>query len=113
MQITEADDFKKSFKKLRKKYKILETDFENLLDILRKHPEGVGSKHWNILKLGESTKIFKTRMMCRSVKGSSFRIIYFYDGKNIEIIFIEIYFKGKKINENKAKINEFWNEYGD
>lgn len=51
--------------------------------------------------------IFKVRLKCKSTKGSNFRIIYFYDGEKIEIIFIEIYFKGNKENENEKVIEEF------
>lgn len=44
-------------------------------------------------------------MMCRAVRGSSFRVIYMYDGEEIEILFIEIYSKNKKENEDKRRID--------
>lgn len=107
MKIIEGEKFKKEFKKLRKKCSSLEADFCLLKKIILDDPIKQ-NKHAHILKKSDSHYLLKIRMMCRVVKGSSFRIIYYYDGKNIELIFIEIYFKGNKGTEDKKRIESFW-----
>ena len=47
-------------------------------------------------------------MMCRAVNGAQFRLIYFYDGDKVEVLFIELYFKGDKERENTKRINDFF-----
>lgn len=110
MKIYENEKFENKFKKLIKKYSSLKDDFENLKEIITKIPKGDGTKHWNHLKSDfENEKfIFKVRLKCKSTRSSRFRIIYFYDGKNIELFFIEIYFKGKKESEDKKLVEDFW-----
>jgi mRNA-degrading endonuclease RelE of RelBE toxin-antitoxin system len=106
MQIIEGDEFKKEFKRLAKKYRTLENDFDLVKKVITNSPKGDGTKHWNILWQQDSTHIIKTRMLCRSLRGSDLRIIYLYNGEIIEIHFIEIYFKGDKETEDKQRIND-------
>lgn len=103
MHITESDEFKRDFKRLLKKYRTLEQDFSIAKQVIAADPTGCDSKHANILTKKGGTCIVKVRMMCRAVKGSSFRLIYYYDGGNIQILFIEIYFKGNKNNEDRQR----------
>lgn len=110
LKIILAEKFKKEFAKYLKKYRTLEDDFQKLVDVISVFPTGNESKHWNILKHQDEKYILKTRMMCRAVKGSSFRVIYYYDGEIIELVFIEIYFKGKKESEDTKRIEEFWQQ---
>lgn len=110
MNIIEGKKFKREFKKLQKKYPSLQNDFGFLRALIRELPLGDGSKHWNILKQEDEKYIMKIRMMCRSVRGSQFRVIYYYDGENIEISFIEIYFKGNKETEDAMRIKELWKD---
>jgi len=110
MNIIKREKFEKELKKLSKKYKSIEEDLQTLLPVIINSPEGNKSKHWNCLKKEGDKYIFKIRLLCRSVGSSSFRIIYFYDGKNIELEFIEIYFKGNKENEDKKRVEEIWEE---
>jgi len=49
-------------------------------------------------------------MLCRSVKGSEFRVVYFYDGEALELIYLEIYFKGDKATENSQRLEAFWKD---
>ncbi len=112
MKITESDRFKKEFKKLSKKYN-LDDDFKELKKVIKGVPTGNGSKHWNVLKKQDKKYILKVRMTSRYLKKSAFRVIYFYDGLNIEILFIEIYFKSKKENEDHKRIEDFWKKLGD
>lgn len=113
MRISETEAFKKDFKKLKKKYLTLEDDFQILKKAVGVEPRGDGTKHWNCLtKIGDKDiSFFKVRMMCRSVRGSDFRVIYMYNGDSVELLFIEIYFKGDKKNEDRERIKEYLKNY--
>lgn len=115
MQFLESSEFKKEFKKLSKKYRTLDADLLIIKTAIIAKPAGDGTKHWNILRQStdKESVIMKMRMVCRSTNGSNFRLIYFYNGKKVEILFIEIYFKGKKKNEDRQRIKDYWNECGD
>jgi hypothetical protein len=107
MNISETNEFKKDFKKLFKKYKSIKDDFNILKRVVQTEPLGDGTKHWNCLRKIEERNIsfFKVRMMCRTVKGSDFRVTYMYDGEKVELLFIEMFFKGKKNNNDQKRIN--------
>lgn len=114
MNFNETAEFKKDFKKLQKKYISLNNDLEEFKKILKKEPFGIG-KHFNILTENDSIYIIKARFFCKSLKKKTLRIIYAYieNNQRIEMIgieFIEIYFKGNKINENKKRIKEYFKE---
>ncbi len=110
IEIIKGKKFKKEFKKLFKKYRSLENDLSDVLPVICAIPTGNKSKHWNVLKEDGKKYILKTRMMCRSLKSASFRLIYYYDGEKIELEFIEIYFKGNKESEDKERIKKLWEE---
>lgn len=110
IKISVGKQFKKEFLKLQKKYRTLTHDFEFLKNVILDTPSGDGTKHWVVLKQDGEKYIVKIRMMCRAVKGSSFRVIYYYDGEKIELIFLETYFKGNKTTENRKRIEEFWKQ---
>ncbi|PCI24748.1 hypothetical protein COB57_03145 [Candidatus Peregrinibacteria bacterium] len=110
IKITIGKKFQKELKKYAKKYQTLPKDLDYLLQTLRVLPTGNKSKHWTLLKQEGGKYIFKMRMMCRSLKGSSFRIIYYFDGEKVEIFLIELYHKGKKQTEDNQRIEEFWKE---
>lgn len=114
MQFLENDEFKKDFKALSKKYRSLNNDFLILEEAIDVSPTGNGTKHWNKLKSDNKGEkcIMKMRMVCRCTRGANFRITYFYDGERVEVLFIEIYFKGKKESEDRKRINKVWGEYG-
>ncbi len=108
MFFSEGDEFRKEFKKLSKKYKTLGEDLEVVKRVIKTSPVGNGTKHWNILKYdGSKRYVIKMRMMCRAVRGSQFRVIYYYDGDQVEILFIEIYFKGNKEGEDEERIERY------
>lgn len=109
MNFQEGDEFQKEFKKLAKKYRTLVDDFQIVKKAIKASPAGDTSKHWHILKYDGADKyILKMRMMCRAVKGTQFRLVYFYDGTSVEVLFIEIFYKGNKENENKTRIDDYW-----
>ena len=99
-------EFKKEFKRLRKKYKSLPKDLEIFQKVLSEAPTG-NSKNFAIMYQQENLCVIKARFLCRYLKGSSLRIIYVYFDKEKKIEFIEIYYKGKKESENKKRIKEY------
>lgn len=110
MNITESDEFKRDFKKLAKKYKTLETDFVIAKKAIVAEPRGDGTKHWDTLWKDDGRCIMKMRMMCRAVKGSSFRLVYRFDGEEAEVLFIEVFYKGNKEREDKERVKKYIDE---
>jgi len=98
--------FEKEFKRLFKKYKTLDDDFEKFKKILITAPTGVG-KNFVIIHSLSPIKIVKARMACRALRDRSLRIIYAYFEQNQKIEFIEIYFKGEKENEDRERVKEY------
>jgi mRNA-degrading endonuclease RelE of RelBE toxin-antitoxin system len=109
MKISQSQAFQKEMKKLGKKYKTLPEDLKLLEKLIIKFPKGEDTRHCNILKEKGQKIICKRRMMCRSIKGSEFRVIYYFDGEQMELEHIEIYYKGVKTIENKKRIEDLWN----
>jgi len=110
LSIEKGTSFKREFKKLCKKYPSLPQDLEVLQALILKFPYGEDSKHCNPLKKDGERGIFKRRMMCRSVKGSEFRVIYYYDGEKLYLEYLEIYYKGDKVAEDKKRVETIWEE---
>lgn len=108
MEIVELPSFLREFKHLAKKYQSLHADFAELKLALESYPRGRGEKHWNRLHESESVAIFKTRLICASLRGGNMRIIYAYiksDTERIELI--EIYCKGDKESEDQKRIKDY------
>jgi hypothetical protein len=107
MHFNELPEFSKEFKRLSKKYLSFPDDLHEFKKIIIVSPLGTG-KHFNICHSGGGVKIIKARIFCQYLKGSSrLRIIYSYIISSKTIEFIEIYFKGDKINENREWIKEY------
>jgi hypothetical protein len=114
-KIDRLPEFDRDFKKLLKKFKTLEEDFEtfintelNLYHKLNIDNNGI----FKITGLGiETQKIFKAKKFaCKSLKGkgvkSGIRIIYAYYEAIDSIEFVEIYYKGDKENEDHKRIKQ-------
>jgi len=112
----ETPAFQKDFKKLLKKFKSLEEDFELVkiaaieLYHLKKinnfsvFPiEGVCSEDLQICKI--------KKFACQALKSrgakSGIRVIYAFHCQQHKVEFIEIYFKGDKENEARERIKEY------
>ena len=108
MDITQGAEFAKEFKKLKKKYPSLLEDLAVLEKLIEKFPFGEDSRHCNTLRREGDRCICKRRMMCRSVRGSEFRVLYYYDGTILELQYIEIYYKGSKETEDKRRVEMVW-----
>ena len=99
-------EFEKEFKRLFKKYKTLDDDFEKFKKILMVTPTGIG-KNFVIIHSSLNIKVVKARMVCRSLRDRSVRVIYAYHETKAVIEFIELYFKGEKENEDRERIKEY------
>ncbi len=99
-------EFEKEFKRLFKKYKTLRDDLEKFKNVLESCPAGVG-KNFIIIHSSETIKIIKARMSCRALCDRSLRVIYGYFQQEEKIVFIEIYFKGEKENEDRERIKDY------
>ncbi len=99
-------EFDKEIKRLSKKYPTLESDIEDLKPILLTSPTGIG-KNFTIIKTTEKIKIVKVRIHCESLQSRTIRLIYSYYKDKIEFMYIELYFKGDKENEDRERITEY------
>lgn len=99
-------EFDKEFRRLFKKYKTLDDDFEKFKKVLLATPAGIG-KNFVIIHSSSTIKIVKARMACRVLRDRSLRIIYAYCEQEQRIEFIELYFKGEKENEDRERIKEY------
>ena len=112
-QVTRVPAFDKDIKKLSKRFPTLENDLKTFIDKelflfhkLKIDNQGV----FQIQGLGfDAPKVYKgKKFACRSLKGkgvqSGIRVIYAYFEPEDRIELIEIYYKGDKENEDKARI---------
>ncbi|MFH1612780.1 MAG: hypothetical protein ABIB46_03500 [bacterium] len=106
MNFKSTIEFQKDFKKLFKKIKSLDQDLIEFQKVLNERPLGIG-RHFNIIIKNEQCSIVKARLFCRYLKDTSLRIIYAFHKQNCKIDFLEIYFKGKKTNENDKRIQVY------
>lgn len=98
--------FEKELKKLSKKYPTLESDIEDIKSVLLSCPTGIG-KNFIIIRSIENVKIVKVKIHCESLGARTIRLIYSYKEDKIEFLYIEVYFKGDKENEDRERINEY------
>jgi len=101
----ELPEFQKDFKRLVKKYPSLLADLELRKQVLEIFPTGRGGADVDqIPNLKIESKIYKSRIACRSLNRDSLRLIYCYDEELEVITLIEIYFKGEQQVENRERI---------
>ncbi|MGB4834354.1 MAG: hypothetical protein WBP40_04955 [Candidatus Moraniibacteriota bacterium] len=116
MQFRQLPVFAKKLKRLKKKYRSLDTDIEKLEKVLRVRPAGAGEKHWSRLHASPDGKveIYKVRLSCSAMRGETrFRVIYAHNQKDQSVMFvdfIEIYFKGDQESEDQGLIAEYIRE---
>jgi mRNA-degrading endonuclease RelE of RelBE toxin-antitoxin system len=109
MNFNELDDFKRDLKYLLKKYRSLIEDLTVVKQVLEVNPEGKPPFSFQIDNLGLTTCIIKVKKIaCKSLKGrgvnSGFRLVYAYFKEEEKIIFIELYHKSEKENEDRNRI---------
>lgn len=106
LKILEIRDFKKSVKRLSKKYKKFVDDYQYLIDILE-------SGNHNAAHLGD--EFYKIRLKNSSIpqgKSGGFRVVYFFKTKNNEIYLLDIYSKNEIVTTKKEKLVELAKFYG-
>lgn len=115
---TSIPEFEKDFKKLEKRFKTLNKDFELMKRMLLEpyYLQNIQIASNALVDIegycGENYKSQKVRKFaCAALKGrgsrSGLRVILVYEPENIKITFIEIYFKGDKQNEDKARLSNY------
>ena len=107
-------EFEKDFKRLLKRFKTLEEDFETLK---KYHIELFHNKNipGPLLIPGFCTntmqsykvKKFASRSLKNRGSNSGLRVIYVFNRELDEITFIEIYFKGDQENEDKIRLKKW------
>ncbi len=103
---SQLPEFEKELKKLCRRYATLMYDIEDVKQILESNPTGIG-KNFTIIATSEKTKIVKVRLHCESLHARTVRLIYAYHKEEIKFMYIEIYYKGDKENEDRERIKEY------
>jgi mRNA-degrading endonuclease RelE of RelBE toxin-antitoxin system len=111
--------FEKDFKKLFKKFRTLNEDFEvmkaNAIEMY--HLDNIAAQA--VFKIegfcGENYLSMKVKKFaCKSLKGrgskSGLRVIYVFEKPKNKITFIEIYYKSDQENEDKKRLLKFLND---
>ena len=114
IHFSELKEFQKDVKQLLKKYKTLHDDIGVVKKDLNDEPGESPPFSYRIDNLGIKTCIIKVKKIaCKSLKGrgvnSGLRLIYAYFEKENRIIFIELYHKNVKENEDRQRILDNFN----
>lgn len=109
MNFDELSEFRKDIKRLTKKYRSLNDDLNVIKKVLVVNPNERPPFSFRITGLGVKTCTIKVRKIaCKSLKGrgvnSGLRLIYAYFENESRIVFIEIFHKNEKINEDRERI---------
>lgn len=114
MEFEELGEFKRDLKKLLKRYPSLASDLEIIRKVLKVNPEARPPFSFVIDGLGIKSCVIKVKKIaCRSLKGrgvnTGLRLVYAHfenaaPGENHKIVFIEIYHKNDKANEERERI---------
>jgi hypothetical protein len=109
MNFDELFEFKKDLKTLTKKYKSLNDDLQVVKKVLEVVPDERPPFSFRIDGLGIETCVIKIKKIaCKSLKGrgvnSGLRLVYAHFPLEQRIIFIELYHKSDKPNEDRQRI---------
>jgi len=109
MTFEELGVFRKDLKSLLKRFRTLEDDLAIVKQVLEIMPDERPPFSFRIDNLGIETCIIKIKKMaCRSLKGrgvnSGLRLVYAYFPDESRIVFIEIFHKNDKENEDRKRI---------
>lgn len=107
MEYDELPEFSRELKRLRKKYRSLDDDIEELKRTLAKLTMKNGSKHWNCLHRDEKVRIYKIRLACRYLRATTMRVVYAQHADSGRVVFIELYYKGEKDNEDGTRLKAY------
>lgn len=109
MTFDELIEFKKDLKILLKKYRTLNDDLDIVKRVLEIMPGERPPFSFRIDNLGLKTCIIKVKKIaCKALKGrgvnSGLRLVYGHFQEEEKIIFIELYHKNDKENEDRERI---------
>jgi mRNA-degrading endonuclease RelE of RelBE toxin-antitoxin system len=109
----ELAEYKKDLKRLLKKYRTLESDLEDVRKDLNDEPGASPPFSYRIEGLGVFTCVIKIKKIASdSFKGrgcnSGFRLIYAYFQEEQKIVFVELYHKNEKENEDRQRIIDYF-----
>jgi mRNA-degrading endonuclease RelE of RelBE toxin-antitoxin system len=105
----ELPEYKKDLKRLMKKHRTLNGDLEDVRKDLNDEPGASPPFSFRIENLGITTCVIKVKKIASdSFKGrgvnSGFRLIYAYFEQEKRIVFIELFHKNEKDNEDRERI---------
>ena len=111
MTFDELIEFKKDLKNLSKKHRTLNDDLDIVKRVLEVAPDERPPFSFRIDNLGLETCVIKVKKIaCKALKGrgvnSGLRLIYAHFPDEQKIIFIELYHKNDKENEDKKRITD-------
>lgn len=111
MTFDELVEFKKDLKNLLKKYRTLNDDLDVVKQVLATAPDERPPFSFRIDNLGLETCIIKVKKVaCKALKGrgvnSGLRLIYAHFQEEKRIVFIELYHKNDKENEDRQRITD-------
>jgi mRNA-degrading endonuclease YafQ of YafQ-DinJ toxin-antitoxin module len=109
MIFEELTEFQKDYKILLKKYRTLNDDLDVVKQVLTAAPDERPPFSFRIDNLSLETCVIKViKIACKSLKGrgvnSGLRLIYAYFKDQEKIVFVELYHKNDKENEDKQRI---------
>lgn len=109
MTFEQLPEYEKELKTLLKKYRTLAEDLEVVKKVLTVSPDERPPFSFRIDGLSLNTCVIKVKKIaCRSLKGrgvnSGFRLIYALFKAENRIVFIELYHKNEKENEDRERI---------
>ena len=109
IQFDELPEFQKDLKWLLKKYRTLINDLDDVRKDLNDEPNASPPFSFRIENLGIATCVVKIKKIASdSFKGrgvnSGFRLIYAYFEQENRIVFIELFHKNEKDNEDRERI---------
>lgn len=109
MIFDELPEFQKDLKGLLKKYRTLNDDMGVVKKVLEVFPDERPPFSFRIDNFGLKTCIIKVKKIaCKALKGrgvnSGLRLVYAHFEKEQKIIFIELYHKNDKENEDRQRI---------
>lgn len=116
IEYDESGEFKKDLKKLVKRFRSLPEDLNTVKKavIELRHVKGIDNLSTFEIPgfFTENSNFWKIKKFaCKSLKGrgvqSGIRVIYNWCKNYDKVIFVEIYYKGDKENEDSARIKRF------
>lgn len=116
MKFEELPEFQKDLKRLQKRFRTLNEDFEVLKKVLAtesiSHPQPPLSFRISGLDVEKPLIIKVKKFACKSLKGrganTGLRVIYAYHQEEQLIQFIELYFKADDPNEDRERILKYF-----